>query len=79
MISTLPGIQVVNRCAAYDGHNLCGQPAPYLVTGTSLCPDHAKSYAEFARKTLGLPKTSGYDHPPGRGTDPAAAGPAPPR
>jgi hypothetical protein len=54
MISTLPGIQVTARCVSYDGKQLCGQPAPYIFSGTSLCAEHALKYAEFAAKNLGL-------------------------
>lgn len=43
MTETLHGIQVTHRCAWYDGENLCGAPAPYLINGTSYCHDHARS------------------------------------
>lgn len=49
---TLPGVQLTHRCAAYDGEKLCGSPAPYLVNGTSLCPDHAATYAQYVLEAV---------------------------
>ncbi len=49
MAETLHGIQLTHRCAWYDGEELCAAPAPYLVSGTSFCHDHATTQPVFLR------------------------------
>jgi len=55
LTETLHGIQLTHRCAWHDGEELCAAPAPYLVSGTSFCHDHALSQSTVLKFRGDLP------------------------